>query len=149
MARSVEMNTVLDTLNHRSEIIGHLKTHRPQLLALFSNVLTQTDNAAAGKTHTFAPGVLEALPSRAKMHFMRDFCEWAERFSEEIIGGGAIELSHRVQVIPGVEQTTFVVYDRETTYHIQYTITFDDLVPYLRGGLDWHPDSRTFFVPRS
>ncbi|QVW55761.1 hypothetical protein pEaSNUABM9_00180 [Erwinia phage pEa_SNUABM_9] len=153
MALNEEFTNTVKSLDVRDKVLSYLQTHRRQVMNLFTLVITETAQCEAGKKQKFADGVLEGLPRRFKDCLMDDFGDWASRYAGHIVTSPSdndiSDLSFEVEVIRGDGEVVLVLTDYNTRYTVRDAYRFEDLVTYLRAGLEWNPRARTFFIPRS
>ena len=153
MALNNEFKDALDSINNRDHVLGQLQKHRRTVVELFNGVITETPNAHGGKNKKFADGVLNALPVRFKEFFLNEFADWMKRYGPSILAPSSKdnvqEVNIEIEVYAVNGEVVVVVCDYYTRYSQRDVYRFEDLVQYLRAGLEWSYEARTFFIPRS
>lgn len=153
MALTDEFKDTLGYIDNRDYVLGHLQKHRRTVMELFNAVITETPNTVAGKNQKFADGVLDALPVRFKEFFLNEFADWMKRYGPHILApskkDNAQEVSIVIEVYAVNGEAVVILTDYYTHYSHREVYRFEDLVQYLRAGLEWSFEARTFFIPRS
>ncbi|ANZ48484.1 hypothetical protein BIZ78_gp091 [Erwinia phage vB_EamM_Caitlin] len=147
------MNEQIANIQKKSVVIEQLKKYRPALIAFFQEVVkvnTEVQPQTQTKVINFNNDVIRDLPSRMRSTFMVEFEEWVDLNGRDFINSDDFDgVCLSLETVRTRDVAHVTVIDNNTGYHIVEEITYDDLAPFLQAGLDYHPRSGTFFVPRS
>ena len=147
------MNTQIANIQKKSVVIEQLKNYRQALIAFFQEVVkvnTEVQPQTQTKVINFNNDVIRDLPSRMRSLFMVELEEWVDRNGRDFLDSDDFDgVDLVLESVRTRDVLHITVVDGCTGYHIIEEITYADLTPFLQAGLDFHPHSGTFFVPRS
>lgn len=147
------MNEYIQRIQKKGIVMGQLKKYRPALIVFFQEVVmvsTEVQPLTNTKVINFNNDVIRDLPPRMRSAFMAEFEHWLERNGKDFLDDDVrdgIEIS--LEVTRTGDSVHIAVIDEATAYTVFETIDYADLAPFLQAGLDYHPHSQTFFIPRS